>query len=358
MPSGTLISAIPHAIPLSLTENASPPYNTFLMNIVVTGATGFLGSHLVDSLCGRGDRVTCVIRAASNLRWLERSPVELVMAGPDGKAGPELRRALNEADYVYHLAGAIMGVKKEDYFKPNAGGTRRLLQAMVEAGSRPKRFVYASTLAAVGPGRAGGPITEDQEPRPGNWYGRSKLEAEKITRSHEKHFPYTIVRLPPVYGPRDRGMLQVFQAIRKGFIGILGRGNRTTFLYVSDFVRGMMLAAESAAGAGEIFTIGGKENLSAEDFCRKVARAVGRKTITFRIPMAAVYGAAAAAELVARVRRSPTIFNWQKMGELKHDNWAVDISKARNVLGYESETGIEQGGKITYNWYIMKGWLK
>ena len=327
------------------------------MNIVVTGATGFLGSHLVDRLCGRGDRVTCVIRAASNLRWLDRRPVELVVAGSDGKAGPELRRALNEADYVYHLAGAIMGVAKEDYFRANAGGTRSLLQAMVDAGSRPKRFVYASTLAAVGPGSRGSLITEDQEPRPGNWYGRSKLEAENITRSYEKHFPYTIVRLPPVYGPRDRGMLQVFQAIRKGIIGILGRGNRTTFVYVSDFVRGVMLAAQSPAGAGEIFTIGGKENLPAEDFCRRVARAVGRKVFTLKIPMAAVYGAAAAAELAARVRRSPTIFNWQKMGELKHDNWMVDISKARALLGYESETGIARGGKITYNWYLMKGWL-
>jgi len=326
------------------------------MKTFVTGATGFLGSHLVDRLLERGDAVACLVRARSNLRWLEGKSVELVRGELGGEPGTDLLRALADADYVYHTAGAIMGIRREDYVRANAGGTGFICEALMKAGARPRRFLLVSSIAAAGPGRGEEPIREDQH-RPVNWYGESKLEAERIALEHGARFPVTIVRPPPVYGPRDTGMLTMFRGIKLGLVLTFRRVTRTNFVFVRDLVRGTVLAAESEKTAGEILNVGDRENMGTDEAMRRIAAVLEKKTTSLRLPLTLGYLAAGASELRMRMRGKPSIFNWQKMAELGETNWMMDIGKIRKLTGYEPETGIEEGGRRTYGWYIDEGWL-
>jgi len=190
-----------------------------------------------------------------------------------------------------------------------------------------------------------------------SWYGESKLEAEKISLDHGKDFPVTIIRPPPVYGPRDSGMLGMFRAVDRGLIVVFRRPTECNYVYISDLVMGMILAAESEKSAGEIFNIGDSENMSVETAMKRVARAIGKKTVTLKIPLTLAYGAALLSEIKIKVTGTPSIFNWQKMAEMKETNWKMDIGKAEKILGYEPEVRMENGGEKTCNWYRERGWI-
>lgn len=327
------------------------------MKIFITGSTGFVGSHLVDRLLERGDTVYCLVRRKSNLQWLTNKPVRLVYGDLREELTADLRQALREVDYVYHVAGAIMGIRARDYFRVNADGTRNVLEALIKTGSAPKRFLLVSSLAAAGPGEDDIPVKESQSPQPVSWYGRSKLEAERIARTYEKHVPVTIVRFPPIYGPRDRGMLPVFRALKSGIILVLGKDTKTDFLYISDAIQGMILAAESAQSMGELYHVGVGKNLPAKESLKIMASAVGKKKITITIPIPLIYMAAALSEVKIKATRHPSIFNWQKMAELKQTNWMIDIGKATQHLGFVAQMNLEEGGRLTYEWYLERGWL-
>ena len=327
------------------------------MKIFVTGSTGFVGSHLVDYFLERGEEVYCLVRKTSNLQWLKDKNVKLVYGDIREKDNKELEDVLKNVDYVYHIAGAIMGLKKEDYFRVNEDGVRNLLEFMLKSEAKPKRYLQLSSLAAVGPGEGDEAVNEDKEPAPVSWYGESKLAGEKVAKEYEKYFPITIVRPPPVYGPRDYGMLQVFQAIKKGLQPQIGKPTKTNFVYVNDLVKGIVLAAESENGVGEIFHIGDNENITDGEFIQRVAKTIGKKLFKLPIPLFIVYIAAFFAEMKMKITKKPDIFNLQKMQELKQTNFMMDISKAKKILGYEPEYPVEKGGEITYKWYDEKRWL-
>lgn len=327
------------------------------MKIFVTGSTGFVGSHLVDFFIERGDDIYCLVRKTSNLQWLEGKKVNLVYGDVRDSDNKELEEVLKNVDYVYHIAGAIMGLKKEDYFKVNEDGVRNLLEFMVKSGAKPKRYLHLSSLAAVGPGEGDEQVNEEKEPAPVSWYGESKFAGEKVAKEYEKHFPVTIVRPPPVYGPRDYGMLQVFQAIKKGLRPQIGKPTKTNFVYVQDLVKGIVLAAESPKGIGEIFHIGDNENITDGEFMERVASTIGKKLFKLTIPLFIVYIAAFFSEMKMKITKKPDIFNLQKMDELKQTNFMFDINKAKKVLDYKPEYNVEKGGEITYKWYDEKGWL-
>jgi dihydroflavonol-4-reductase len=327
------------------------------MNVFVTGATGFVGSHLVDRLLERGDTVYCLVRGSSNLRWLGGKSVRLVYGDLEAGPGGDLAEALEKAEVVYHVAGAISAFTREDFLKINAGGTQKLLEALAKTKPPLRRFLLVSSISASGPGVGDSPIVETQEPRPMTWYGESKLEADKAALRFQDRFPVTIVRPPPVYGPRDASMLDIMKAINIGVIPTWGRGVRTNFLYVSDLVTGIVLAVESPKSPGQAYNIADAENLPADAALKRMAGAAGKRTVTLKIPLSLLYGAAALSELRGRLTRTPAVFSWQKMNELKETNWTVDITKARRDLGYEPEVRLEKGGRTTFDWYREKGWI-
>jgi nucleoside-diphosphate-sugar epimerase len=190
------------------------------MRALVTGGQGFVGSHLCERLVAQGHCVRVLARPSSDLRHLSGIEVEVVRADVTEPAG--LPSAVAGCDVVFHVAGALKGLRERDFFRVNADGTRNLVGAAVVAEPRLARFVYVSSLAAAGPSPGGStPRTEEMPPEPLTWYGRSKLAGERAVRA-VAGLNWTIVRPAIVFGPREHDLLRYFRLARRGCLPVVG----------------------------------------------------------------------------------------------------------------------------------------
>ena len=207
------------------------------MKALVTGATGFIGSHLVEALVQRGAQVRCLVRDKRHLGWVKDSPVEFVVGNCQEK--DSLKQAVQDVDQVFHLAGVTTAVKEKTYFEVNGLGTENLVQACIENNTRLKKFIYLSSQAAAGPGLSGGKKNESDPCEPVSPYGKSKLLGEKLALSHSHELPLLILRPCAVYGPRDKGFYAVFKCLSKRIKPCLsGHDQHISMCYVQDLVRG------------------------------------------------------------------------------------------------------------------------
>ncbi|MEO8168133.1 MAG: NAD-dependent epimerase/dehydratase family protein, partial [bacterium] len=228
------------------------------MNVLVTGGTGFVGSHLVDLLLEKNYSVRCLIRKTSDTHWLQNKLVEFVYG--DLFDEPALRAAVGGVDYIYHSAGVTKAKTKEEYFRGNATGTRNILNAAIEANPTLKRFVHVSSQAAVGPSISKTPIDERHSPHPITTYGRSKLQAEEECLKVMDRIPITITRPPAVFGQRDKDVFEFFNTMSKGLQPMVGFEEKyVSLIHVTDLVRGIVLAGESSSSAGETYFITSKD---------------------------------------------------------------------------------------------------
>ena len=210
------------------------------MRALLTGATGFIGSYFAQYLIEKGYQVRCLVRTSSNLRWIADLDVECVYGSLENNGS--LKEALADVDYVLHLAGITKGLQEEDFIRHNVDGTKNLLQAVLESGQKFKRFLYVSSQAAAGPSATLQPLDEQSDLHPITPYGRSKLQAEQLVHSLSGHVPYTIVRPPAVYGPRDTDVLQFFKTVKMGLLPKLnGHDQYASIIHVKDLVRGLFL---------------------------------------------------------------------------------------------------------------------
>lgn len=324
--------------------------------ILVTGATGFIGSHLVDGLKKRGHSVKCLVRRTSNLRYLTHSEVEFVYGGLDDAT--DWNEVFQEVSVVYHVAGLTFARRRQDYFIVNHGGTEALLAAAVKHRDRIKKLVHVSSLAAVGPGRNGEPVTEDSEPAPITPYGRSKLLAEEAVLAVGSLLPSTIVRPPAVYGPRDYAIYEFFKQIARGRSPVIGRADKMiSLVHVRDLVDGIILAGESDASIGRTYFISDEEVYSWRAVSDLLARVMGRSARTITIPRSVAFGVALAAEAVAAVSRKPPVINRDKVTDMSQSCWACAIQRAKAELGYRQRVSLEEGLRETVDWYKSEGWL-
>ncbi|TAL25672.1 MAG: NAD(P)-dependent oxidoreductase [Nitrospirae bacterium] len=321
------------------------------MRAFVTGATGFIGSHLVEELLRRGYSVTCLVRKTSNLHWIEGLDINLVYG--DCTEKESLLKAVTGFDYIFHLAGLTKAKKDEDFFSVNTAGTENLIQAVAEKNSNIKRFVYLSSLAATGPCYDGAPVNEDVEPRPVSAYGKSKLEAERIILRHKDIIPLTIIRPPAVYGPRDKDMYIFFRMLKKGIFLHWGTCYYS-LLYVDDLVRGTIISSENNAAEGKIYHISDGRIYSNDEIAEAISSAVGTKPVRLRIPRIIM---PLFAGIGQRLGGKSNIINRDKMKELKHSCWTCDSSRAKDEFGFIPKIGIREGVKWTADWYRIHQWL-
>ena len=190
--------------------------------VLVTGATGFIGSHLVERLVELGARVRCLVRHSSSLRYLPHEGIELVYG--ELATGEGLEAAVEGAGVVLHVAGVTKAFSESAHYAGNLRGTENLLRACERQSASVRRFVHVSSLAAVGPSPDSSPLGEDAEPHPLTWYGRSKLAAEKAVRASSLSWRAVIVRPPLVYGPRDTDVFEVFRTVARGRLLRVGGG--------------------------------------------------------------------------------------------------------------------------------------
>ncbi|UCB52931.1 MAG: NAD-dependent epimerase/dehydratase family protein, partial [Candidatus Zixiibacteriota bacterium] len=224
------------------------------LSTLVTGANGFVGSHLAEGLLERGYRVRCLVRKTSDLRWLSGLEVEYFYGDVADKES--LKGVCGNVDLVFHAAGLTSARSRKEYLRANAEGTRNLVEVCLEQNPKLQRFVYVSSQAAVGPGVDERPLDETAPSRPITDYGESKLEGERIVLEHVSQLPVTVVRPPAVYGPRDTDVLGFFKVASRGFRVSFGKGESfLSLVYVKDLVDGIIRAAENPKSLGQTYFI-------------------------------------------------------------------------------------------------------
>ncbi len=320
------------------------------MKAFVTGATGFIGSHLCEELVRRGYKVTCLVREKSNLKWIENIDLKLVTG--DCEIIESLLDAVTDVNYVFHLAGLTKACSEKDFFCANSKGTENLIRAVVEKNPKLERFIYLSSLAAVGPSNNGSSLREYAEPRHLSSYGRSKLEGEKVVLKHSDLVPVTILRPSAVYGPRDKDLFVFFKMLKKGIFPYWGKCYYS-LLYIDDLIQGIILAAESKKAEGKIYFLSDSKCYANEEIVKAISSALETKAVRLRVPKFIMPFFAYIGEKINR----QGIINRDKMSELSHSYWTCDIKKAREELGFIPKVGIKEGMKWTADWYRIHRWL-
>ena len=325
----------------------------------VTGASGFVGSHLVETLVAAGVATRAIVRPTSDTRWLPPGAERTIATMDDDEA---LGRAVRDASVVFHLAAVTSTARSGEYVRTNADGTRCVLDA-VRRCAPGARVVLCSSLAAVGPSRSERPLDESVVPRPVSAYGRSKLAAERVAEAFaaEHRLDIVIVRPGAVYGPRDRDILAAFRLASRGLaLRVSSSEQRLAMVHVRDLVHALVLASRPArTTASEVrryhVSDGTTPTWSAVNAA--IAAAVGHRARALGVPRGAALAVATLDTLVAQFRHAKPLLTRDRIAELSAADWSCDIARAREELGFTPRVELEAGMRQTAEWYRTQGWL-
>lgn len=326
---------------------------------VVTGANGFVGSHLIDFLLEKGWNIRAIVRSSSWTGWLDGKDIELHRCGlTDVEA---LLEVFQGAQYIFHIAGVVKSKKKEGFYKGNVDTTERVLQAASRCRESLKRIMITSSLAAIGPSDFGECVDESTVANPINAYGKSKQAQEQLAKRYaqEQQLPITIVRPPAVYGPRDGEILLFFKTIKKGLSTEVGpRSKELSLVHVRDLVEGMYLATTRPEGEGQAYFLGSEEQYTWTELGKLAAKILDKKPLTLRLPHWLVHIVSGLSQAAATFSKKASTLNLEKMKEIRQSAWTCDSSKAMQELGYyQNPVPFEEGVRDTLAWYQKEGWL-
>jgi nucleoside-diphosphate-sugar epimerase len=322
------------------------------MRTLVTGATGFVGSHLVEALRRRGDEVTALARSPAKAAALTPLGVRVVAGDLHDRAA--LRRALEGQEIVYHVAGVVAARSEADFLAANRDGTRNVFEAAAAAGA--PRVVFVSSMAAAGPTIRGRPLRGDELPRPVTAYGRSKLAAEQVVTASP--VPWSIVRPPMVYGPRDQEVLKVFRLARLGIAPVLGDGTQElSAVHGGDLADALIAVATSPAAERRTYYACHPEVFTGAEMARAVGQAMGKSPAVIRVPATIGRGVLMLTEAAARLAGQTTILTADKANEFFQPAWTGDPGPLTRDTGWQAAHDLRTGLRETYEWYRTAGWL-
>jgi|CXWL01.1.fsa_nt_gi nucleoside-diphosphate-sugar epimerase len=325
------------------------------MRALVTGATGFVGGHLIDRLLARGDTVTALVRSPAKAADLATRGVRLVRGDLGDHAA--LREATQAQDVIYHVAALTGAVDEAEFLTANRDGTANIVQAALAGGGAP-RFVLVSSMAAGGPATRGQPKTADGRDTPVTMYGRSKLASELVVRGTS--LPWVIIRPPTVYGPRDRdNLITVFKAARLGIAPVFGDGSmEVSIVHVEDLADALVLAGTAGdAVLGQTYYANHPQVLSSADLVREIGRSMGRGVSLLPIPEWAARVALTATGAWAAALRRKTILRADKANEFYQAAWTGDAAPFIAATGWQPRFDAARGLAQTHEWYRQAGWL-
>ncbi len=335
-----------------------------LQKILVTGASGFIGSFLVEGGLERGMEVWAGIRRSSSRKYLKDPRIrfiELDFAHPDALAAQlqEHQRAHGGWDYVIHCAGVTKCFRKEEFDLGNHVYTCRLVEALQAAGMVPRRFVYLSSLSVFGPIHEAdySPIRETDIPAPDTAYGVSKLKAELFLQSLDD-FPWVIFRPTGVYGPRERDYFLMVKSIRQHVDFSAGMKRQDlTFVYVKDLVQAIYLAIDREIMHRAYFVSDGAV-CSGRTFSDLIRKELGNPwVLRIKCPLFILKVVSLFAEFIAHGRKKTSTLNRDKYNIMKQRNWQCDISPLVDELGYRPAYPLDRGVKEIIDWYKKEGWI-
>ena len=324
--------------------------------VLITGASGFLGFHLINAAIENNLDVYAAVRGNSNIKHLQELPIKFVQLNFSDTE--ELNNIFfeNNFDYVIHAAGTTKANTQKEYDLVNDQYTQNLALAAEKYKNQVKRFVFISSLAATGPIKtAEGKIKEDSHPNPVTAYGKSKLRAEKNLEKVD--LPVTILRPTAIYGPREKDIFIINQYLKQGFEPYIGRKpQKLSFVYGKDVadLAVKLLANQHANG---IYNISDGNEYSRYDYAVIVKKLLGKKTMKLHLPVAVVKALLFAVERFSRsFNKVPAVSN-EKLQELMAENWICDIEKAKKELGFLPQYDLEKGLSASIEWYKKNSWL-
>ncbi|MFQ5671589.1 MAG: NAD-dependent epimerase/dehydratase family protein [Nitrospinales bacterium] len=324
--------------------------------VLVTGASGFIGSHLVDYLLSLGCTVHCLVRKTSDLRWLDSSRVHLHTA--DLTRLERLGDGLEDAEYLFHCAGLTQARTRQEYFRINADLCSPFYSNCVARGKRLKAVVHLSSLAAVGPAEPDRPVNEETPCRPLTFYGQSKLAGEEIARQFSSSLPIVILRPPVVYGPRENNFFVYLRTVSRGWNIKIGRTRRDlSLIYVADLVRAMVMAAAAPRQEENIFFVTDGNTYSWEDVAQAAMRALGVKARSLRVPEGALMPLALLCETLARFGTKPALLDRQRLIDICQSSWTASCEKFMDQYEFQPRYDLNAGLAKTLDWYKNHRWL-
>jgi nucleoside-diphosphate-sugar epimerase len=322
--------------------------------IALTGGTGFVGSHLVDTLCGAGLRPRVLVRDAASPRWVGSVEADFVEGSLEDRVS--LGRLVNGAGTVVHLAGVLRAGRESDFDRGNRLGTANLVAA-VRSHAPQAGFVHVSSLAAMGPS----PDREGLGPHDGaapiSAYGRSKLAGESEVAALTDQQRWCVLRPPAVYGPRDTDILEFFKMASRGIAAVPAGDRWLTVAYVADVVRAVIAAAARGQHGG-FYHLGEPQPRRLDEIFAELASVGGCRVRVVGIPAAVVSAAGLVGSVLqlAGWRRFPLTLD--KTRELLARHWTARTASSLGALGLGDGTPFADGAETTWRWYRATGWVR
>ncbi len=329
-------------------------------NLLITGASGFIGSYLVELALEKDYQTIAAVRPSSNKQWLRDPSINFLEL--DFKNDQTLDHAIREfverfghIDYVIHNAGVTRANKNEEYDLVNCDNTIRLVHALQRNNQVPDKFVLISSLAAYGPAKNELPVKTTDLKAPLTAYGRSKHKAEEFLYTL-KDFPFVIINPTAVYGPKDKDVFFLINSIQKGFEVYIGNKKQLlSFVHAADLTTAIFIAMESDA-VNKNFLVSDQQVYTSEAFNQQIKSILQKKTLSIVMPVNIVRTVAVFAEIVGSVTDKVPILNRERLKEFEAPNWAVDSSEI-DQLGYQPKYNLEEGLQDAIQWYKKQGWL-
>jgi nucleoside-diphosphate-sugar epimerase len=328
------------------------------MRVLVTGGSGFLGSYIVEQLARGGHEVVALVRRSSKTQFLSSLP-NVTFAYGSVEDAAAVETAMEGVEAVIHSAGLVKARRPSDFELVNVQGTKNLLSSAKKRKDRVGRFVYISSLTAVGPSDDGAPVGADRTPNPVTHYGRSKLRAEQAVLAVKDDLHVTVIRPPMVYGPRDNESFAFFQTVSRRVLPYLGDGKNTlSIVYGADAASACIRALFAEIPSGRCYFVEDGKIHVWRDMLAELERVLGRRALVrFSIPFFVLRGVAAASEMSGKLRKTAVMLTRDKVHELAAPHWVCDASSTRAELGWTPEVDWAEGARRAAEWYREQGWL-
>ena len=331
------------------------------MKILITGASGFIGSFIVEEALRKGFDTWAAVRKSSSKEYLKDERINFIELNLSSKAQLIEQLRGHDFDYVVHAAGVTKCLNKQDFHRINTEGTKNLIDAILELQMPLKRFVFVSSLSIFGAIKEQQPYDEIREtdiPQPNTEYGRSKLAAEKYLESLGSRVPYIILRPTGVYGPREKDYFMMAKSIKQHSDFAVGyKRQDITFVYVSDVVQAIFLALDKGENGRKYFLSDG-EVYQSTTFSDLIHEELGRPWwIRITAPVWVLRIITFCGEYIGKITGKVTALNNDKFNILRQRNWRCDIQPAIDELGYKPTVKLAEGVRRSIKWYKEQGWL-